>query len=101
MRYALGLAVVLCCAGRVAAAERPLEQLPQDVLALADAVTQPVQEVHRETRRFDPVSGLWFGLVEGSVKSFEHTAKFLLAATAEDDAQQERSGKNPLVKYSF
>lgn len=85
----------------VSAAERPLDQLPQDVLALADAVTQPVRQVHRETRRFDPISGVWFGLVEGSVKSVEHTAKFFFDATKEDDAQHTRTGKNPLVKYSF
>lgn len=83
------------------AAEKPLEELPQDVLALADAATQPVQQVHRDTRRFDPISGVWFGLVEGSVKSVEHTAKFFFDVTKEDDAQHTRTGKNPLVKYSF
>lgn len=88
--------------GRIAAAaEKPLGQLPQDMLALADAATQPVQAVHRETRRFDPISGVWFGLVEGSVKSVEHAAKFFFDTAKEDDAQQARTGKNPLVKYSF
>ena len=102
MRCAVWLVMgVFVGACTVAAVEKPLNQLPQDLLTLADAATQPIQEVHRETRRLDPISSVWFGLLEGSVKSVEHTAKFLFDATKEDDTSHARPGKNPIVKYSF
>jgi hypothetical protein len=88
--------VLIGGAGAVEARERNLEELPGDVLSLATVWTEPLKSVARETRHFDPVSGLWFGLVEGSVKSLERTANFFLPRNDEPPAEP---GK--LLRYSF
>ena len=83
------------------AAERSIEDLPNDVWDLAFVWTEPIKEVARETRRFDPISGLWFGLLEGAVKSIERTADVFLPhqkASSPSSTQQE----NPaLLRYTF
>lgn len=78
MRWRLG-AVIACVLiagpGLAGANARPLEQLPQDVWNIA---TEPFTSVARETRRFDPISSLWFGLLESSIKSVQRTAALIL-----------------------
>ena len=87
------------------AAEKSLEQLPKDVWELAFVWTEPIKAVARETRRFDPVSGLWFGLVEGTVKSFERATAFFLVPLEEpnDSSAQSRPSERgkALFRYSF
>ena len=95
--------VVLLIAGwtaPVAARERSLDDLPHDVWDVAFAWTEPIKHVARETRRFDPVSGLWFGLLEGSIKSVERTAGLFLPTQDEPSRNTGQSGQ-PLLRYSF
>ena len=106
MRRALVIITIGLLAGAggvVEAKERPLTELPRDVWDLALAWTEPAKQVARETRRFDPVSGLWFGLLEGSVRSLELTADFLLpgdSKTSQGPSPSINSGK-ALWRYSF
>ena len=97
MRYAILAVVLLAGAGMVEARERPIEDLPGDVWEIASLWTEPIKQVARDTRRFDPVSGVWFGLLEGSVRSMERTAEFLMPS--KDSGARQR---NPLLlRYTF
>ena len=81
MRYAiLAVLLVMVGAGLAEARERPLQDLPADVWQVAALWTEPLRAVARDARRFDPISGLWFGLLEGSVKSMQRTADFVLSS---------------------
>jgi hypothetical protein len=97
--------VMVAMAAPVFAEEKSLEQLPKDVWELAFVWTEPIKAVARETRRFDPVSGLWFGLVEGTVKSFERATEFFLSPLEESDVSPEQgrsSGRGKaLWRYTF
>jgi hypothetical protein len=86
--------------GQVDAKERPIEQLPKDVWDLAFVWTEPIKHVAKESRRFDPVSGLWFGMLEGSIKSVERTTQLFMHedVTPRGSAQP---AEQPLLKYSF
>jgi len=93
------LMVVLLAAGAAAAEARQksIDELPQDVWSIVGA---PVASIARETRRFDPISGAWFGLVEGSVKSLERTANLLLQPDA-PPSDRPAPSEQPLIRYSF
>ena len=98
MRQAILAGALLMLGVQAAEArERPIQQLPRDVQELASAWAEPVKQVAHETRRFDPVSGLWFGLLEGSVRSVERTADFLFSALSKD-SQRDKPG---LLRYTF
>ena len=84
-----------------AARERPLEELPKDAWDLAFVWTEPVKQAARETQRFDPISGLWFGLVEGSIKSIERTADFFFPQEPAAPAGQPDRPQKPLLRYTF
>ena len=101
-RRALMIAVMVIAGhvGFAEARERGIEELPKDVWNLAFVWTEPVKEVARESRRFDPVSGLWFGLLEGSIKSVERTTDFFFPADEQQPGTELKSGK-PLLRYSF
>ena len=92
--------VAVLCVGLVEAKDKPIEELPKDVLGLAFCWTEPVKQVARETRRFDPVSGLWFGLLEGSIKSVERTAELFLLKHNEPSDRAPASDK-ALLRYAF
>lgn len=83
------------------AEERSLKDLPNDAWDLAFVWTEPIKGVARETRRFDLISGVWFGLLEGAVKSIERTADMFFPhqkASSPSPTQQE----NPaLLRYTF
>jgi hypothetical protein len=80
------------------ARERPLEELPKDVLSLAFVWTEPLKQVARHSRRHDPVSGLWMGLVDGSVKSVERTARLFLP---EGTATPPEPEPGKILRYTF
>ena len=84
-----------------AARERPLSELPKDAWDLAFVWTEPVKQAARESRRFDPISGLWFGLLEGSIKSVERTAEFFFPPETPPPAGQPESPNKPLLRYNF
>ena len=84
-----------------AARERPLSELPKDAWDLAFVWTEPVKQVAHESRRFDPISGLWFGLLEGSIKSVERTAEFFFPPELPSPAGQPGSPNKPLLRYNF
>ena len=88
-------------AGRAEARDRPLEELPRDVWDLAFVWTEPIKSVAKEVRRFDPVSGLWFGLLEGSVKSVERTAEWFLPEKPRHPPTLPDSTDTPLLRYTF
>jgi hypothetical protein len=87
-------------AGGVEARDTSITEFPKDAWDLAFMWTEPMKHVAKETRRFDPLSGLWFGLLEGSIKSVERTAEFLLQEGEERSGQPVKSGK-PILRYSF
>ncbi len=101
MTRALLILLAILCSGapRAVAEERVIKDLPKDVARLAFAWTEPIKQIARNVRRFDPVSGLWFGLVEGSAKSIERTAEVLLPEDKEQSPKV-KSGKL-LYRYSF
>ncbi len=84
--------------------EKSIAELPGDLWNVAFVWTEPLKHVAKETRHFDPISGAWFGLLEGSMKSVERTAGFFLPAGKD----KEKDGPSPsyksgdmLYKYSF
>lgn len=102
-----GVLFAMACANASAAAlderdrrpQRDLIDLPRDVWNLTFVWTEPFKHIARETRRFDPVSGTWFGLLEGSMKSVERAAGVLLP-NKESESPGVKSGKL-LYRYSF
>lgn len=85
---------------RAEARERPIEDLPKDVWNLAFVWTEPLKQAARESRRFDPVSGVWFGLLEGSIKSVQR-ATDLLVPERDPASTRESDPTNPQFRYSF
>ncbi len=104
MRYVMvGIALMVAAGwtGGAEAREKPIEELTRDLWALAFAWTEPIKQIAKETRRFDPVSGFWFGLLEGSIKSFERTAAVFLPPPQEAPKEQRDGEEEPLLRYSF
>lgn len=97
----LSVVLLLGAATRAAAEEKAIADLPKDLWVLATVWTEPIKGVAREVRRLDPVSGFWFGLLEGSVKSVEHATHVLLGSPREANKQPQTSSDKPLVRYSF
>ena len=82
-------------AGIASAREWGIEELPADILGVA---TEPIRSVAKQTRQFDPISGLWFGLLEGSLKSLERATGLVVAQPEEGGSQQ---SKQPLPEDPF
>ena len=82
-----------------ASVDRPLKDLPKDAWEVATFWTEPIKQAAAETRRFDPISGLWFGLLEGSVKSVERTAALIWSQ--DDNSPQGSSSRKALLRYFF
>ena len=80
-----------------AAAEKSINELPGDLARLSFVWTEPITGAIDGARQFDPVSGLWFGMLEGSVKSVERAANFFMREHASEPS---RTG-DPLLKYTF
>ena len=78
-----------------ASVNSPLKDLPKDAWTVATFWTEPIKQVAAETRRFDPISELWFGLLEGSVKSVGRTVALIWSQ--DDDS----SSRKALLRYSF
>ena len=80
------------------AVDKPIQELPGDMADVMTLWTEPIKSVAEETRRFDPISGLWFGLLKGTVKSFERTAALLL-----NDRESANSNRDTgkLFRYRF
>lgn len=95
----LTVGVMVGVAGVVDARERPIKELPKDIWDLAFVWTEPLKQVARHSRQSDPVSGLWFGLIDGSVRSVTRTAKFFLAHP--DDATSPTPNPKKQFRYSF
>ena len=83
--------------GVSAASEKGIEELPKDVW---DIAAEPARAVTRQVRRFDPISGLWFGLLEGSIKSVERTVDLVVEPEENTSGSSRQSGK-PILRYSF
>lgn len=87
------------------ARDKPIEELPKDVWDLAFVWTEPLKQVATHAKRFDPVSSLWIGLLDGSVKSVERTAGFLLSGFEQpkSSGSSRPSDGRPgaLFRYSF
>ena len=92
--------MVLTGGARVDAKEKSIKELPKDVWNLAFIWTEPIKGVARETRRLDPVSGVWIGLIDGSVKSVERTAKFFFPTEHNAPGPTYKEGK-ALLRYTF
>ena len=104
MRQAAVVALVVMMGGwaRVAeAADKSIEDLPRDAWNLALVWTEPIKQVARETRRFDPISGVWFGLLEGSVKSVERTASLLIPPSDKREPGSSIDSGKLQFRYAF
>lgn len=77
-RTALMLVIGSLGALPAAAVEKSIEELPKDVRDAAFVWTEPLKSVAERSRQFDPVSGLWFGLLDGTVKSVERTVRIFV-----------------------
>jgi hypothetical protein len=93
----LAAALIAGWAGGAAAEDPSIEQLPRDVGNAATIWTEPLKSVAEQSRRRDPVSGLWFGLLEGSVRSVERTVN--LIRDRESAHPQRDAGK--IFRYQF
>ena len=84
----------------VCGVEKPLKDLPKDVTDVALLWTQPIKSVAEQSRRFDPVSGLWFGLLDGTVKSVERAVRIFVPR---EEPAPARPGSKPdkLLEYTF
>ena len=101
MRLAVTVALIVAMGGGAAVVEarqRPIDELPKDIWDLAFVWTEPLKQVANQTRRRDPVRGLWFGLVDGSIRSVSRTTKFFLFPQYEPSRTPE-AGKQ--FRYSF
>ena len=84
--------LVVAGAGVAQARERTLAELPGDVWNLATVWTEPIKQAAKYSQQIDPVSGVWFGLLDGSMKSVERATQILHPET--------KNGKS-LLRYSF
>ena len=92
--------LIVAGAGTAQARERTLTELPGDVWSLAFAWTEPIKQAVKYSRDFDPVSGAWFGLLDGSVKSVERATQFIRPEDKERAGPEMKSG-NALLRYTF
>ena len=81
--------LVMLAAQPAYAEQRSITELPKDVWNLAFVWTEPIKQVAKQTKQSDPISGVWFGVLDGSVKSVERTAEVLAASVK--TASSERS----------
>jgi hypothetical protein len=100
MELAMALAIAVLAPRGLQAKERPIEELPRDVWDVATAWTEPIKSVAKQSRRFDPVSGLWFGMLEGSIKSVERTTALFLQEERTPRGSAEPT-EQPLLRYNF
>ena len=84
----------------VRAEDRPIEELPRDIWNLATVWTEPIRQAAKRSRDFDPVSGVCFGIVDGSVKAIGRTA-VLFFPHEKNFPGTERKGAKPILRYSF
>ena len=101
-RITMGV-LVLCLLGGMGIAdakEKSIQELPRDVWDLAFVWTEPIKSIAQESRRFDPVSGLWFGMLEGSIKSVERTTRLFVQEDRTPHGSAQPT-EQPLLKYSF
>ena len=103
MAIVVSLTLIAGWPGAADAKEAPIEELPKDIWMIASLWTEPVKQVARETRRFDPISGAWFGLLEGTVKSYERAAGLFLPNRSTDNTSPTPVGGSggPLLRYTF
>lgn len=102
MRWVMMAVVLAVCGWGIAVAEareKPISELPKDVWDIAFMWTEPLKQVGEQSRRSDPVSGLWLGLLDGSIKSVERTTKFFLFQGSDSPTSTPESGKQ--LRYSF
>ncbi len=85
------------------ATERSLADLPHDAFNVLFLWTEPLKAVVEQSRQYDPVSGLWIGLVDGSVKSFERSARFLIFDDLNTPSTPGRVKRSPgkYINYNF
>ena len=100
MRTLLGVVIVVvsCSTTAFAAIDKPLEELPKDAWDLATIWAEPVKHAAQGARQLDPISGVWFGLLEGSVKSVERTVALFWSR---DDGSKAHPSRGDLFRYSF
>ena len=83
--------------GALEARERPISQLPKDVIDVAFVWTEPIKEVARQSHESNPISGLCLGLLAGSVKSVQHTAEFVVSGFEKSGRSDVRLAPPPAV----
>ena len=98
IRWGMVVAVMCCSTTAFAAIDKPLEELPKDAWDIATLWTEPIKHAARGARQIDPISGLWFGLLEGSVKSVERTVALVWS---QDNDSKAHPSRGDLLRYSF
>ena len=95
--------VMMAWGGVVEAEEKTIKDIPKDAWNLGTVWTEPIKGVVKETRRVNPISGLWHGLWQGSIKSLQRTAEFLIPPKEEEAQpnQPVQPEEKPLLRYSF
>lgn len=83
----------------VGADEKTIDQLPGDVADIATVWTEPIKQVHKRSKQFDPISSLWLGLIEGSVKSIERVISMVLSQKDQPHAPPRKPGET--FRYTF
>ena len=71
MRWIIALSLAACFAlpAVTQARERSIQNLPKDVWDLTFAWTEPLKETAEETRRTNPIAGIWRGLLYGPFRT--------------------------------
>ena len=95
--------VMMAWGGVVEAEEKTIKDIPKDAWNLGTVWTEPIKGVARETRRMNPIIGLWHGLWQGSIKSLQRTAEFFIPPKEEEPQpnQPAQPEEQPLLRYSF
>lgn len=79
MRWICALSLTACLAlpAIAQARERSIQELPKDVWDLTFAWTEPLKVIARETRRTNPVSGIWHGLLYGPFRTADRATDIM------------------------
>lgn len=85
--------------GFAGAEEKTINQLPDDIVDVATVWTEPIKQVHKRSAQFDPIIGLWVGIIEGSVKSVKRVVSMVFSPDDEPHVPPRKS--NETFRYTF
>lgn len=95
----LGACLFIAQTDFVCAEEKTIDQLPDDIVDIATVWIEPIKQVHKRSKQLDPISSLWFGLIEGSIKSVERVVSMVFSQ--EDQPHTPPRKPSETFRYTF